>query len=693
MTTSYTTLLGLALPQTGDLSGTWGDTVNNSITQLVEDSVAGYATASVTAGDWTLTTTGSGVSNQARMMVLIPTGTPGTSRNIITPSHSKIYVVVNQSNASVVIKGAATTGVTIASGKTTVVAWNGSDFVEITPTNATNVVGGVQGSIPYQTAVNTTGLLAPGSADQPLVSGGSGANPKWSGVPISLGGNSKVSSIAIGSSALSANTTGTYNVAIGRDALKNNTTGNSNTAIGESALSSNTTGNSNTANGISALLYNTTGYSNTASGQSALQNNTTGNSNTANGYTALANNTTGVGNTASGNAALVLNTTGNYNTASGGGALFSNTTGSNNTASGNIALYSNTSGADNTASGYQALYSNTTGANNTASGSQALKNTTTGSSNTASGYQALYSNTTGANNTASGYQALYLNTTGNQNTASGRYALYNNTTGSLNIASGVFALYSNTTGNNNTAIGYGSLYSNTTGLSNTASGYQALYNNITGYANTANGIYALFNNTTGDYNTAIGFQALKNTTTGAYNTAIGINTLINNTTGSYNAALGGRSLTNNTTGSGNIAISPVNNAGTYAPVFDPTTEDNRVAIGSTSVTNAYIQVAWTVVSDARDKTNFNAIPHGLDFVNQLKPTAYQFRTARDSEETNGSVRYGFKAQDILALEGDTPVIIDNENPDKLRYNSDSLIPVLVNAIQELTARLQILENK
>ena len=183
MTTSYTTLLGLALPQTGDLSGTWGDTVNNSITQLVEDSVAGYATADVTSGNWTLTTTGSGVSNQARMMVLIPTGTPGTSRNIIAPAHSKIYVVVNQSNASVVIKGAATTGVTIASGKTTVIAWDGSDFVEITPTNATNatnatnIAGGVQGSIPYQSAANVTALLAPGTAGQVLVSGGPSANP------------------------------------------------------------------------------------------------------------------------------------------------------------------------------------------------------------------------------------------------------------------------------------------------------------------------------------------------------------------------------------------------------------------------------------------------------------------------------------------------------------------------------------
>ena len=115
MTTSYTSLLGLALPQTGDLSGTWGDTVNDSITQLVEDSVANYATASVTSGDWTLSTTGSGVSNEARMAILIPTGSPGVSRNIIAPSHSKMYVVINQSNAAVVVKGAATTGVSIRS--------------------------------------------------------------------------------------------------------------------------------------------------------------------------------------------------------------------------------------------------------------------------------------------------------------------------------------------------------------------------------------------------------------------------------------------------------------------------------------------------------------------------------------------------------------------------------------------------
>jgi hypothetical protein len=108
-----------------------------------------------------------------------------------------------------------------------------------------------------------------------------------------------------------------------------------------------------------------------------------------------------------------------------------------------------------------------------------------------------------------------------------------------------------------------------------------------------------------------------------------------------------------------------------------------VVMGHTAVTNAYVQVAWTVVSDQRDKTNFGLVPHGLDFIKQLNPVSYQFKVDRDTDVANGPVRYGFKAQDILALEGeDNAVIIDNENPDKLRYNGEALVPVLVNAIKE-----------
>ena len=140
MATQYTTLLGFALPVTGELSGTWGDTVNNSITQLVEDSVAGVATQSVASADWTLTTTGSGQANQARSAILRPTGSSGSPRNIIAPSSSKAYIVDNQSNVAVTVKGAATTGVAVAAGTAALVAWNGSDFVLVAQ-NLANATG------------------------------------------------------------------------------------------------------------------------------------------------------------------------------------------------------------------------------------------------------------------------------------------------------------------------------------------------------------------------------------------------------------------------------------------------------------------------------------------------------------------------------------------------------------------------
>jgi hypothetical protein len=165
MATSYTSLLGFALPVTGELSGTWGSVVNSSVTQLAEDSVAGVATASVLSADWTLSTTGSGATNEARKAILIPTGSPGVSRNIIAPSSSKAYIVVNQSNAAVVIKGAATTGITIPTGKTSLVAWNGTDFVEITPSTISGtlpVLNGGTGATSAATARTNLGATTVG---------------------------------------------------------------------------------------------------------------------------------------------------------------------------------------------------------------------------------------------------------------------------------------------------------------------------------------------------------------------------------------------------------------------------------------------------------------------------------------------------------------------------------------------------
>lgn len=140
MAINYTSLLGLAQPVTGTESGTWGTVVNDEITALVEQAVAGGTTIDVTSGNVTLTST-NGVSNQARNAVLLVTGTPGTSRNIVAPSSSKVYIVRNGSNSSVVLKGSATTGVTIPTGVEALCFWNGSDFeiaVVAGPASSTN---------------------------------------------------------------------------------------------------------------------------------------------------------------------------------------------------------------------------------------------------------------------------------------------------------------------------------------------------------------------------------------------------------------------------------------------------------------------------------------------------------------------------------------------------------------------------
>lgn len=131
---AYTALLGLVLPTTGSLNGTWGTAVNTQITQLIEDSIAGYSTASVASGNWTLTDL-DGVSDTARSAILIPTGSPGVTRYIDAPEQSKIYVVINKSDSTVYIRGGTTptTGVGIQAGTVSIVAWDSSasDFVQI----------------------------------------------------------------------------------------------------------------------------------------------------------------------------------------------------------------------------------------------------------------------------------------------------------------------------------------------------------------------------------------------------------------------------------------------------------------------------------------------------------------------------------------------------------------------------------
>jgi len=131
VTTAYTSLLGLALPVEGELSGTWGDVVNDEITSLVDSAVSGTTEISTDA-DITLTST-AGVANEARQQIILWTAAGTVTRYITAPAQSKTYTVINASaTQSIVLRGVGpTTGVIFAAGETAVAAWDGSDFVKI----------------------------------------------------------------------------------------------------------------------------------------------------------------------------------------------------------------------------------------------------------------------------------------------------------------------------------------------------------------------------------------------------------------------------------------------------------------------------------------------------------------------------------------------------------------------------------
>jgi hypothetical protein len=388
MTTAYTSLLGLALPVTGELSGTWGDTVNNSITSLVDTAVAG--TTNVSADSNVTLTTTTGASNQARQAILLFSGARTAIRTVTAPAQSKIYTVINATTGgfAVTLVGAGpTTGVIVPNGASVQVSWNGSDFVFVGPVGSfnTNFAAGT-GVL----AANTTGIRNTGSGYQALL----------------------------------VTTTGGSNTAFGYNTLRSVTTASGNTAVGESALELNT-GASNSALGKDALAANTTGTFNTAIGREALSANTTAAENTAVGYQAGYANTTGAGITAVGRQALRSNTTGGQNSAYGLNALYGNTTGANNTAIGYAAMESNTTGINNNALGYQAGYNLTTGSYNLFVGSRSGStgaSAITGDANTVVGEGAGFALQGAAgSNTFLGQASGSAMTTGTKNTILGRF--------------------------------------------------------------------------------------------------------------------------------------------------------------------------------------------------------------------------------------------------------------------------------
>ena len=119
MATTYTDILKLAKPQTGDLDGVWGTEVNNEITELVEEAIAGLAVIDNWVNNEITLASGDGTNvNNSRNAILSIRNDNTTLNDIGTvniPDSSKVYLIENTTPYDVVF----TTGIVSDPAKTT----------------------------------------------------------------------------------------------------------------------------------------------------------------------------------------------------------------------------------------------------------------------------------------------------------------------------------------------------------------------------------------------------------------------------------------------------------------------------------------------------------------------------------------------------------------------------------------------
>ena len=256
------------------------------------------------------------------------------------------------------------------------------------------------------------------------------------------------------------------------------------------------------------------------------------------------------------------------------------------------------------------------------------------------------------------------------------------------IGIGTGALAANGSGNTwNTALGYDALNDNTNGQYNVAVGGSALELNVSGLQNTAVGFQALLSNTAHS-NTAVGKGAMDSATTGGNNSAVGMHSLGGVTTGTGNCGLGKNAGNTTTTGSNNIVIGN----GAFA---SSATVSNEVTLGNSSISTLRCNTqSISSLSDGRDKTDVEPLAQGLDFIDSLQPVKFKWET-RDRNIKDGTYEAGFIAQDLQSAQAEVDAdylgLVMDENPDRLEASYGKLVPVLVNAVQELTSMVKVLQ--
>ena len=409
----------------------------------------------------------------------------------------------------------------------------------------------------------------------------------------------------------------------------------------------------------------------------------------------------------------------------------------------------------------------TSGQKNIYVGPNSGQNSTTGGFNCGYGYDCLKVNVTGEQNCGFGTDTLSYSNGINYNTAMGTSAL-RGTTGNYSTGvgyqCGVFSLGANnsffgtqagygsgtSSGTNNTATGFQSLYSVSTGGYNVSSGYRSLYNTTTSSNLVGIGTEALYTSATTQYNTAVGYQSCKFSTVNN-NTGLGYQSCYNFTGGSGNTGIGSIALkgsgtatgTNNTavgffagsdiTSGGNNSFIGTNAGTASSPSGSITTQSNVICMGNSSIANAYIQVAWTVVSDARDKCNISNISemfNSTDYIKSLQPKIYKmndrtrYATTREIEEiqtdedgneiittrnvedvplinsdiskADTSYSIGFLSQEVQEVENNlcpNSIACNDTNVDKMGIRYEAMIPILVDALKKQILLTELLQAR
>jgi hypothetical protein len=388
-----------------------------------------------------------------------------------------------------------------------------------------------------------------------------------------------------------------------------------------------------------------------------------------------------------------------------------NTTGNSNSFIGTYSGTSNTSGGYNSFFGFKSGYQNLTGSFNSFFGTGSGNNNVSGGGNSFFGYQSGYKNINGDGNSFFGTSAGVENTSGSSNSFFGAHAGSKNSTGNYNSFVGYISGEKNSTGQYNSFFGASAGRDNTSGINNTFLGYETGKLNTSGGGNTLIGANAgssitsydntiIGNNagtdTYGSSNTFLGSYAGSGTGYGAENIYLGAYAG-QRSTGSRNIMLGDSAGALNT-GHNNIIIG--NNAGhlhresnkfimggynrifLYGDILN-----NKLAIGTSNINGNYtLNVNGnTLTSDVwtrkRPWTNTAPIVNALTKINQLRGLRMKSPDSQDNT-------FGFHDMNFSAVFPELSRLgIDSA------LNYQGLVPVLVEAIRELSTNVVVLTKR